>query len=318
MELIEQAVFTSAETARTAGYQVVAASPGIAEADLRELAVWGPSHGSLLDPSPHATSLNFHPLPSGAFCVSRTVPAGSEYSARGGPRIYTQCLVVPPRVLQRFANNPFALLRAATAAGLIRLYPTVPPRLEAFRLSGGAATLDTALLSGLASHLSPTWIATLVQAALHQERLALVGGTLAEQVIAGLLNCFPPSWRTRLWFSTGLKPCSLRPFRVFALGNDAQEQRRVQRTAGTLVLNLAHAPPSQWAPTDPWPRLIYHVLENRQTSLFAERLAHTEAVETPEHLSRLAYALMGELSTASSATRPRLRVVRPEQDDVPC
>ena len=62
MALIEQAVFTSAETDRSAGYQIVAASPGLGEADLRELAAWGPSHGSLVDPSPDGVSFNFHPL----------------------------------------------------------------------------------------------------------------------------------------------------------------------------------------------------------------------------------------------------------------
>ena len=37
MALIEQAVFTSAETERSAGYQVVATSPGVSEADLVEV-----------------------------------------------------------------------------------------------------------------------------------------------------------------------------------------------------------------------------------------------------------------------------------------
>ncbi len=76
----EQAVFASSGNA--AGYQVVAASPGLCEADARELAVWGPSHDSLLDPSPEAESLNFHPLPSGAFCISRTVALG--WDGQGG------------------------------------------------------------------------------------------------------------------------------------------------------------------------------------------------------------------------------------------
>ena len=45
--------------------------------------------------------------------MSKSVAAGPEYSGRGGWRVFTQCLVVPADDLARFANNPFAVLRAA-------------------------------------------------------------------------------------------------------------------------------------------------------------------------------------------------------------
>ena len=54
MAMIEQAVFTSAPTHRATGYQLIGRSPGLAEDDARELAVWGPSHDSLLDLGPDA------------------------------------------------------------------------------------------------------------------------------------------------------------------------------------------------------------------------------------------------------------------------
>src|SRR3990172_2377840 len=146
MELIEQAVFTSAETDQSAGYQVVATSAGVSEADAKELAVWGPSHDALLESTPNAVSYNFHPLPSGSYCVSRTTPAGWEYSGRGGARVYSQCLVVSTKTLARFANNPFALLRAALAAGLLELHDEGPKRLGPLRLAGRAAAGDSSLL----------------------------------------------------------------------------------------------------------------------------------------------------------------------------
>ena len=99
----------------SAGYQILAASPGIVEHDRRELVAWGPSHDSLPDAGPEAESVNFFPLPSGSFCVSRTTPAGWEYSGRGGHRIYTHCLVASPAVLRQFANHPLEMLDAATA-----------------------------------------------------------------------------------------------------------------------------------------------------------------------------------------------------------
>ena len=118
--VIEQAIFTSAQTDRSDGYQLVVASRGIVSEDRRELTVWGPSHDSLLTAGGEASSVGFFRLPSGSYCVSKTVAAGPEYSGRGGQRIYTHYLVVPPEALARFGNNPFAVLYAAIADALLR------------------------------------------------------------------------------------------------------------------------------------------------------------------------------------------------------
>ena len=182
MPRIEQAVFTSIESDAAAGYAVVARSPGVCEEDARELAVWGPSHDSMLDSSPAAESYNFHPLPSGAWCISRSVPVGGECHA-GGQRVYTQCLVVPPEVLLRFGNNPFALMHAASADGLWQVGSEIRQgddeagqvgnlsyvsRLEPLVLTaGGAAPVDQALLAFLAADPGPENVATMVQTARH-------------------------------------------------------------------------------------------------------------------------------------------------------
>ena len=200
---IEQAVFTSAQTSRGDGYQVVAASPGMTEADRRALAAWGPSEGAIADPAPDARSINFHPLPSGNHCISLTMAAGSEYSGRGGMRFFTQCFAVPPGVLARFANNPFALMAAVVSGG--RLYvDALPDALESFSLVGRADAVDTLLLSDLSLHPGAAWMATLVQAALESTTLAIAGPLSPEKIIAGLLNCLPPPSRTEYPFSTGL------------------------------------------------------------------------------------------------------------------
>ena len=131
--VVEQAIFTSAKTDRLAGYQILAASPGLVEADRRELAAWGPSHDSLLDSGPNAVSLNFFPLPSGSFCVSRTTTAGSEYSGRGH-RIYTHCLIASPEALRQFANHPLRLFDAAAAEGGLKGLDAIPARLGTLEL----------------------------------------------------------------------------------------------------------------------------------------------------------------------------------------
>ena len=70
--LIEQAIFTSAQSDHAVGYHLVARSPGVEEKDARELTIWGPSHESLETCDTTAVSVNFFRLPSGAFCVSKT------------------------------------------------------------------------------------------------------------------------------------------------------------------------------------------------------------------------------------------------------
>lgn len=299
MESIEQAVFTSAETDRSAGYQVVAISPGVCAMDVEELAVWGPSHDALLAGAPNAASFNFHPLPSGAYCVSRTTPAGWEYSGRGGVRVYTQCLVVPPEVLARFANNPIALLRAALANGSLRLYEKVPEHLEPITLAGRATVVDAALLSRLAINPGIDWLAALVQAATQSVTLGIAGGPPAEHVIAGILNCLPPTCRTEMSFSTGLKFSPRRPFRLVALSGDGQEQDRVERLYNVSVLTLSGLPPAKLAPTDSWARFVQRALKSGHTSFLTSELSRRRAGFRPEDLPALGLQLLEELENAS-------------------
>ncbi|MHC4398809.1 MAG: GAP1-N2 domain-containing protein [Planctomycetota bacterium] len=299
MDWIEQAVFTSAETDRSAGYQLVATSPGVCEEDAREMAVWGPSHDALSDSTPAAVSVNFHPLPSGNFCVSRTAPAGFEYSGRGGPRVYTQLLIVSPEVLARFANNPFALLRAALAGGWLRLHAQVPKELERLRLAGRAAALDSALLSRLSASPGPDWLATLVQAALGSTSVAVVGGPPAEHLIAGLINCLPPECRTEFSFSTGLKHSARRPFRVIALTADADERRRVERLYHVAVLDLSGPPPAELAPIDSWPRLIQRVLKTGRTSLLDAQFSRRQGELALNDLPALGLQLLEEFEATA-------------------
>ena len=310
---IEQAVFTSAQTDRSDGYQVVATSPGVCEADLRELTVWGPSHDAMSRPATGAASVNCHPLPSGAYCVSRSTPAGSEYSGRGGARIYTQCLVVSPEALGRFANNPFALLKAVSAGGSLRAYDTVPKRLSPLRLVGRASVVDELLLGQLCRDPGPRWMATLVQAALDSPAVAVAGDVPAERIIAGLLNCMPPECRTEFSFSTGLKLSSRRPFRVVALPAETDELRRASRLYDLSVLNLADEPPSEFIPTASWARLVERVLESSQVSFLSRHLSDHGKDCSMEDLSAFGLQMLEELDTSLLARSPSRSESKPDE-----
>jgi hypothetical protein len=291
MDLIQQAIFTSAETARACGYQVVAASPGVAEEDRRALAAWGPSEDALPDPAPGSRSVNFHPLPSGSHSISVTTAAGHEYSGRGGKRFYTQCFAVPPAVLARFANNPFAVLAAIGASGRIRADERIPGRLEPFSIVGRASAVDTLLLFRLSLDPGPAWMASVVQAALEAPTVALTGPLPAEQIIAGLMNCLPPPCRTACTFSTALRFSSRWPYRVIALGSNPDELRRVKRSCQVTILDLAHSPPEP-PPSHPWARLVYEVLDARRISYFAGQMGRLLSASPTTSAAALALPIL--------------------------
>jgi hypothetical protein len=298
--LIEQAIFTSVQTDRGLGYQLVSHSPNLAETDARELAVWGPSHDSLLERPGEASSVNFHQLTSGSYCVSRTSISGAEYSGRGGARVYTQFLVVPPDVLARFANNPFAVLRAATAIGAMPVYDDVPKQLEPVRLNGRAAVVDLPLLARLAREPGPLALATLVQAALSSDRLAIASKVPAEQLLAGFVSVLPTECRGKFSFSTGLKVSPSRPVRIVALGNDPSTWRSLARGGATL-LNLDTVDVAETVCWEGWAGHVAEVLSSGKLSVLTGELEPSRPWLTCENLDSLCERLKREDEPAGSA-----------------
>jgi hypothetical protein len=240
--LIEQAIFTSAESDHAVGYHLVARSPGLDEADARELTVWGPSHDSLeTNSAASAVSVNFFRLPSGAYCVSKTQLSGEEYSRRG-LRTYTNCLVVTAEVLGRFANNPFALLRAAWAKGLLKVCDTIPSQLVPFQLAGRTAPVDEGLIGQLIEQCGPTVIGRLLDAVLGEKPVVLIGVQKPEATVAGLLNLLPMSCRGELSFTTGLKYSPRRPFHLLIASEESAELRRLYRQQIVNVVDVSPRP----------------------------------------------------------------------------
>jgi hypothetical protein len=273
MSRIEQAVFTSARTDRGAGYHIVATSPGVRKADRRELAIWGPSHDSLLKTGTNAVSFNFFPLPSGDFCISHTSPVGWEYSGRGGARIYTHCLVVPAETLLQYANHPLALARNAAATGAFDIPTEVPTALETLDLTGTAPAVHQASLTQLLEQVGARQMAMLAQSVLNTAcTVAVAGCASAEQLIAGLFDCLPIACRTAISFSTGLRRSSRRPFRVLPLPDDPAARRWLIHQPNVTILDLAVRRPCSDGLVDEWACLVERTLSNTQTSLIADAL----------------------------------------------
>jgi hypothetical protein len=313
MVRIEQAVFTSAVTNRRSGYHLVATSPGIVDADAKELSSWGPSHDSLADRRAERGSINFHPLPSGAYCVSRTVAEGQEPSGRG-MRVYTQCLVADEAAMARFSNNPFLLLEAAEAARVLTVYDRVPERLPALELPGRAAAVEQPLLERLAVDPGPQWMGTLTQAALESACLAIAGADV-EPLLAGLLSLLPTECRTEFSFSTGLKFSIQRPFRIVALPCSTAELPVWQRRYNLTVLDLSAPPPAEYAPLDGWPRLVERSLATGRVPALAMQLSRHRPGLMVDDLPALGLQLLEELDASALRRMPEKRVATAARDE---
>ena len=295
MKPIEQVIFTSLERGRETGCEVAARSVGVCEADARELVAWEPSRDSMLEMGPGAESFNFHPLPSGAYCISHTIPVGLENS---GQQTYTHCLLVPPEVLARFANNPFAFLGMMSDHDLWRK-PGVPcPPLAPFFPPGGAAPVDQALLQQLATDPGPEQVAAFVQAARNALCLAVAGTRLSVPLIAGLFSCLPPECRLEFSFSTGLKFSPRRPFRIMALSDDPAEQLWVANYPNVTVLNLNQRATPRSIPFDGWSRLIERILTGNHIPFLAAQLAKRRFDLSLDDLPALGLQLLESLDSS--------------------
>lgn len=233
---IPQAIFTSLRGKRLDGYQLAARSEEIDDDLARDLQAWGPAHDSLIHPHSGAESINFHAVLAGKwFVLSRTVCAGAEYSGRSGGRVYTQMFILPPEGLERFANNPFLILRALRAAGRLAVHQELPEKLRSLRLVGRAAGHETDERVG---QFSSSALSTLEKALRESPSVAVLGVHAAEPWFSALFRRLPMEDRPHISFSTGLKPSLGRPFKLFVSPEDSVQQRQLGRQSGVRVVAL--------------------------------------------------------------------------------
>ncbi len=267
--LIEQVLFAADSSNPQSHYRLVAASPGIPLVDLRELGAWTPVRGSPHDFMTGTDTVSFYPLPSGAWCVART--AVVDVPAAEPERSATLSFVVQADGLERFANNPFALLRAIRAAGLLAPNGAVARPLAPFQLPGRASAVDEGLVAQFVDRWGPRRIAWLVESAISCDALAVVGVERREALLAGLLNCLPAECRPEISFSTGLVHSSRRSIRVAAVQATAEERSRLDGQAGLTVLDLSDDPPADFVPTG-WANYVHSAFASDRLAAFCREL----------------------------------------------
>lgn len=302
--LVEQAIFTSARTGHGDGYQVVSRSPGVVEAEARELSAWGPSHGALNDQRDEASSVNFHRLATGRLCVSKTVAAGGEYSHRGGARIYTQSLLLAPEIFARFANNPFAVLRAAWAKGALAVHEAPPDKLSAFSLVGRSTIVDEGLLGQLADCWGAARVGRLVAAAMSDGAKLLVGAEKNETLFGGLVNCFPLECRTDLSFTTGLRYSPRRPYRFTTTQDDGTRARQAARLEGATIVDLRASLEAE--ELNGWASYVARAIETDQLARFTNALQQPRPDLRMDTLDALGRKLSAELVASAAVQRSSL------------
>jgi len=238
---VEQAIFTSIKSERLNGYQLAATSPGIKSDQAKELTLWGPAHDSLWNTLPGTRSINFHPLAGGEYCLSCTTLAGSEYSGRGGGRVYTQMFVLPTELLARFANDPFLILRALDAAGRLIVLEEVAAKLSPLPLVGRCDQVDSQAVSQVLDEIGITRFDEILAALGGTATVGVTASSPVERLFQSLLHALPLEDRLSISFTTGLKHSPRRPFKLFTLPGDGSTIRQSQRLSGAHIVDLTAA-----------------------------------------------------------------------------
>ncbi len=207
--LVEQALFTSAQTQHARGYHLVARSPGITDDMVKALAVWSPSHDSLVESHASAESLNYYRLDDDWAALTRSVNGESEYSNRGGLRLETNMLVFRASQLAGYDHHPLSLANTALSLGHLRLRARTPQQLEVIELPqsswGKLAETDSS------DETDHDFIERIVRE-LTRSRVMIIGAAQPRSVVQAVLDQLPEHERGRITFSTGLRPSLHRPF----------------------------------------------------------------------------------------------------------
>ncbi len=307
--LAEQAIFTSARTDKGDGYQLVARSRGVSDPDARALAAWCPSHNALVDPEVVPVSVNFHGLPSGAYCVSRTTQEESEYSGRSGRRLHTHCIILSAELFRRFANNPFAVIRAAIAAGKFTRRYRPGQRLAGMRLVGRAQALHRASLNPFLEQFGVARFAVTLDAACAPAPLGIVRHASLDKIFAALVTCLPVEIRPRATFSTGLKHSLRRPFQWVVVQPDAAGQRFLESQHGLTVIDVPTLPEKLTRSLgNGWARYVEAVVRNSEWANLKSQL-HTPRPELPpDGLDALGWQCLKQRTAVAARAADSLHV----------
>lgn len=235
---VEQAIFTSLRGDRMAGYQLASRSSGVDEGLAQQLSNWGPAHDSL-ETRLARTSVNVHSVNDGLICISYTQIAGSEYSGRGGGRVYTHSFILPTAALAPFHYNPFFVLRAFRGAGRTQPRREPPETLDSFELIGRATSSPEASSASLTAQLGEPLYEKLVWGLTAGQPVYIAADEPLDSLLEAVLHLLPGEDRATVSLSTALKISPRRPFQLQGIAADQTLIRQLQRNESAVVISLA-------------------------------------------------------------------------------
>jgi hypothetical protein len=295
----EQAVYTCVCTASSKGYRIIAASSGLPPHECGEILRCTPGVGGLCVDSPEAVGTSFFHLGDGRYAVLHTCHAGKEPTGRGGRRTYTRIIVVEADGLRRFKNNPFALVRAAAAAGMLAVDLKTDVTLSQMILAPewGHASPGFEFAG---SSVSEKWIAHVCDCLLLGKPAVVSAGVEIQAMTELILLAVPAPMRPEISFSEGVTFSVSRPHRLIVLANVESQTR--DRITGTdyVFLDSADDPSTAPAPAHPWARTIGRFIETRRTASLVGMLADRFSEGDVKALDRLGELCLALDSAASS------------------
>ena len=287
MEPVEQAILYVRNIGQRRTVEIAAATELVRTSDLTEMIGWFAQDETETLLRFDTSNLFFHPLPSGDFALGLIFPAQSGFfSFLQSPRaFFVRILVVPPRTLLNYANNPISLYRDLVQRQKIPLFRRPPRRVQPLSVSRQTAPFDRQMVLELSRRYGAPAVARLVQLASVSLCTLFASPTHAPSLIGAILNLFPVRFRTELTFATELFFSVRIPLRL--IGVSGERQRLAEQADGLgvpLVLLRDDAAPFrhrnlQAFAGEPWTRLIHIVLQTENFGFFESRLK-TEATLT--------------------------------------
>jgi hypothetical protein len=216
----DQAIYTSIVSQGRGGYHLISRSKAIVEEEAQAISRWSPSHGSLLQDSHNHVSVNFFPLPTRRFALTRTCEGPPEYSGRGGRQLYSHILVIDEDALKAIDGQPFAIYRNALAMGNLLFQPSPPRQLDRVQFPGYAPRQTPEQWLARAGELGLPPLEPLINR-LMAGRAVRFGYSGDRAVLAEcLLGALPKDALRQISFATSLQPSTVRPFILSLVGPD--------------------------------------------------------------------------------------------------
>ncbi|MDO4550586.1 MAG: hypothetical protein Q4C96_04975 [Planctomycetia bacterium] len=240
-------------------YDFLALSREIKKSDLEEIASWSARGGECfakygVQNGMERVNWNFHPLPSGAYCVSQTLQL--PYVTRQDS--FTHGLIITPKILQNFANNPVLLIELLEKQGFWQAgaevlrqlilyfreenyfktekfaYTQISdkkyPVLRMIPVEGSAEVVRTGFLRKTGENMGVFQLVSVLDAILQNVTTVITGKVSPLSLMKTIFDMLPVNCRPELSFSTKLSFSPERPFRVIFTGENIFEQKRVRQS----------------------------------------------------------------------------------------